>query len=128
MSTQIRADVFPVVITLTNEAENDEITIEKARVIVTLDHVYIFQDANPTPAIVFEDRLTSYTPPIPATRVRRAADLQNNFATFETEDGFTAKFQRMSSCGCGSRLKRARIDDLLTNGSIPQAASTGDSA
>ena len=127
MTVQLRADIFPVVITLFNEEDQDEITIEKARVLITLDHVYIFQDSQPTPRLVFEDRLTSYTPPPKATRVK-AADLNNRFATFDTEDGFTAKFQRMSSCGCGSRLKRASIDDLLNNGSITQAASTGDSA
>lgn len=126
--TQLRADVFPVVFTAT-APDGKTLSFDKARVILTLDHVYVFQDAQPTPAIVFDDRLTSYTPPVKATRVKRAQDLLNRQATFETEDGYTGSFYRMSGCGCGSRLKNANVSSLLPDtNSATSAASTKDQA
>lgn len=126
--TQLRADVFPVVFTATHP-DGTTSSFDKARVVLTLDHVYVFQDAQPQPALVFDDRLTSYTPPIKATRVKRAQDLVNRQATFETEDGYTGSFYRMSGCGCGSRLKNARVESLLPDtNSITGAASTKDEA
>ena len=122
---QVRADVFPAVVYLTDTETGEETTIEKARVILTLDHLFVFQDAQPAPQIVFEDRLNSYTPPIPATRVRKPAELMKSYAEFETESA-SGKFQRSSGCGCGSRLKNASLTSIMPNGGIAQAASTKD--
>lgn len=124
-SYQIRADIFPVNLELTKDDE--VIRYDKARIVLTLDHVYVFQDASPKPAVVFEDRLTSYTPPVAATRVRKATQLLDRTAQFATEDGYTAQFIKTGGCGCGSRLKTASLDSLMPNDSIAQAASTADS-
>lgn len=121
---QIRADIFPVNLTLNKDGE--ETRYEKARIILTLDHVYVFQDATPTPEVVFEDRLTSYSPPVPVTRVRKTAQLYDRTARFETEDGYEAAFIKTGGCGCGSRLKTASIASLLPE-SNSQVASTADS-
>lgn len=123
---QIRADVFPASVRLQKQGEEAFEVIDKARVIITLDHVYVFLDGMPEFKTAFSDRLTSYTPPIPATRVRKAVDLLNRNALIETEDGYDVQFQRMSSCGCGSRLKNARLEALLPTTSIGQAASSHD--
>lgn len=126
--TQLRADVFPVVFTVKNEA-GEELQFEKARVILTLDHVYVFQEGQPDHTVVFDDRLTTYTPPVKATRVKKATELMNRQAVFESEDGYTGSFYRMSSCGCGSRLKNARVQDLLPqDNTATSAASTKDQA
>lgn len=125
-SSQIRVDVFPAVLTLKGE-DGEPATYDKARVIITLDHVYVFQDASPNPEIVFEDRLTSYTPPIPATRVRKASQLLERYAVFETEDGYNGSFLRSGSCGCGSRLKNVSASTLLPDNQIPQIVSSLDS-
>lgn len=122
---QIRADLFPVNLTLTKDGE--ETRYDKARIVLTLDHVYVFQDATPKPTVVFEDRLTSYTPPVPSTRVRKTAQLYDRTAQFETEDGYTAAFIKTGGCGCGSRLKTASLDSIMPNDSIAQAASSNDS-
>ena len=125
MTYQIRADIFPAKIQLTNP--DDTITeVEKARIVVTLDHVYVFVDGQPAPSIVFEDRLTSYTPPLPSTRVRNATQLLDRSAIFETEDGYTGKFLRMGGCGCGSRLKNMSLTNLMPENTITQAASSND--
>jgi hypothetical protein len=126
---QMRADVFPASVRIKETAKPDEDAkvIDKARVIITLDHVYVFLDGVPEFETAFEDRLTSYTPPVKATRVKNAAQLLNRYATLETEDGYTVTFQRMSSCGCGSRLKNARLETLLPTTAIGQAASSNDS-
>lgn len=121
---QIRADIFPVNLELTKGEETTR--YEKARIVLTLDHVYVFQDATPKPTVVFEDRLTSYTPPVPATRVRKASQLNDRTARFETEDGYSASFIKSGGCGCGSRLKTASLDSLMPNESVAQAASTQD--
>lgn len=125
---QVRADVFPATVRI---IENDDAdhprVIDKARVVITLDHVYIFLDAVPEFETAFEDRLTSYTPPVRPTRVRHASQLNNRYATLETEDGYTITFQRMSSCGCGSRLKTASLTTLLPTAPIEQAVSSNDS-
>jgi hypothetical protein len=124
-SYQIRADIFPVNLELTKDDE--VIQYDKARVILTLDHVYVFQDATPKPTVVFEDRLTSYTPPVPQTRVRKASQLLDRTAQFSTEDGYNARFVKTGGCGCGSRLKTASLDSIMPNDSIAQAASSNDS-
>lgn len=123
---QIRADVFPATVKIAQDGNEDRF-VDKARVIITLDNVYIFLDGVPEFEKVFDDRLTSYTPPVKATRVRKAVDLLNRNAIIETEDGCTVTFQRMSSCGCGSRLKNARLETLLPTTAIGQAASKNDS-
>ena len=124
-SYQIRADIFPVNLELTKDGEVTQ--YDKARVVLTLDHVYVFQDATPKPAVVFEDRLTSYTPPVPQTRVRKASQLYDRTAQFSTEEGYDGKFIKTGGCGCGSRLKTASLDSIMPNDSIAQAASTNDS-
>lgn len=121
---QLRADVFPASVQV-NHADGNKV-IDKARVLVTLDHVYVFLDGVPEFEKVFDDRMTSYTPPVKATRVRKASDLLNRSAVIETEDGYTITFQRMSSCGCGSRLKNALLTTLLPESSIGSAASKND--
>ena len=122
---QIRSDVYPAAVTLTSE-DGTETQYEKVRIIVTLDHVYVFRDAQPAPEIVFEDRLVSYTPPIPATRVRRAAQLLNRSATFETADEMSGEFIKMGGCGCGSRLKTISLTNLLPDSPIHQVMSSND--
>ncbi len=124
-SYQIRADIFPVNLELTKDGEVTQ--YDKARIVLTLDHVYVFQDATPKPTVVFEDRLTSYTPPVPQTRVRKASQLLDRTAQFATEDGYTARFVKTGGCGCGSRLKTASLDSIMPNDSIAQAASSNDS-
>lgn len=121
---QIRADIFPVNLTLVKDGE--ETQFEKARVVLTLDHVYVFQDATPKPTVVFEDRLTSYSPPVPVTRVRKTSQLYDRTARFSTEEGYDAAFIKTGGCGCGSRLKTASLDSIMPNDSIAQAASTQD--
>lgn len=124
-SYQIRADVFPTIVTITS-SDGEVTTYDKTRIIITLDHVFVFRDAQPQPEIVFEDRLTSYTPPVPATRVRKATQLLNRTAFLETEDEYKLSFIKMGSCGCGSRLKTAQLSSLLPNNQIGQAVSTHD--
>jgi hypothetical protein len=123
-SRQIRSDIYPSAFTYT-DADGNTKTIEKVRTVTTLDHVYVFQDGNPHPHIIFEDRLTSYTPPVPATRVKKAAQLLDRKVTLETEEGFSAEIVKMSGCGCGSRLKTMTLDRLFGDG-VVQAASTND--
>ncbi len=126
-NTQTRADIYPTNLSITL---NDTVTTyEKARIILTLDHVYVFLDQPTGPAMVFNDRLTSYTPPLPPTRVRKAHQLYDRTARFETEDGYQGEFLKAGGCGCGSRLKNFPISELLPDSpsSIAQAASTNDS-
>lgn len=124
-SAAIRVDIFPTILHLTDPEGNTQ-TYEKVRMILTLDHVYAFQDG-PTITNLFDDRLTSYTPPIPATRVRKASELLERFAAFETEDGYTGKFLRMGGCGCGAKLKKMDSSELLPQAPLAQAASVNDS-
>lgn len=127
MSTNysLRADVFPASLTLTSP-DGTEVIHNKVRIILTLDHVYVFRDASPNFETVFEDRLTTYTPPTPATRVRKAAELLDRSAKFTTEDGYSASFLRAGGCGCGSRLKTASLATLLPGTSQAQAGSISD--
>lgn len=130
-SYQVRVDLFPAIINITTPAdgltEPETTTYEKARVVLTLDHMFVYLDGQPKPELVFEDTLVSYTPPLPATRVRKASQLLDRSAQFETGDGYTGSFLRMSSCGCGSRLKNMSLQDLLPNQEVAQIASTHDS-
>lgn len=122
---QIRSDIYPSVFT-TTDADGNTTVYDKVRTVTTLDHVYVFQDANPHPTVVFEDRLTSYTPPVPPTRVKKAAQLLDRKVSLETEEGHTATIVKMSGCGCGSRLKTMTLDKLFGDGELVQAASTND--
>lgn len=122
---QTRADIFPAKITII-DSEGKETYYEKVRIVVTLDHVYVFRDENPAPVVAFEDRLTSYTPPVPSTRVRKAHQLLDRSAKFETEDGYSGSFLRMSGCGCGSRMKNMSLSKLFPSNPLPQAVSTSD--
>lgn len=124
---QIRTDMFPALVRLIDPSSGEAVVHDKCRVILTLDHMYVFQDAGAkAPSRIFEDRLTSYTPPVPAPRVRKAFDLMDRSAKFETEDGFTGTFVRASGCGCGSRLKTATLQTLFPD-ELAGAASTKDS-
>lgn len=131
-SYQVRVDVFPAVITLNPPPATEEDpmpqakTYEKARVVLTLDHMFVYLDGQPKPELVFEDSLVSYSPPLPATRVRKASQLLDRSAQFETGEGYTGSFVRMSACGCGSRLKNMSLQDLLPNQEVAQIASTQD--
>lgn len=122
---QIRTDLYPVIVNVSKEGEPDQV-FDKARIVITLDHVYIFQDDQPLPSIKFEDRLVSYTPPVPATRVRKASQLLDRRALFETEEGYSAYFMKHGGCGCGSRLKTISLSTILPDNPINQAASTND--
>lgn len=126
-SSQTRADIYPINLQVTLGEVTT--TYEKARIILTLDHVYVFQDQPTGPAMVFNDRLTSYTPPLPPTRVRKASQLYDRTARFETEDGYEGSFLKAGGCGCGSRLKNFPASELLpdSTSSISQAASSNDS-
>lgn len=126
-NSQIRADIYPVLLHTTLNEETT--TFDKARIVLTLDHVYVFQERPTGPALVFDDRLTSYTPPLPPTRVRKASQLYDRTARFETEDGYAGEFLKAGGCGCGSKLKNFPVMELIpdTNSSIAQAASTNDS-
>lgn len=124
---QVRVDVFPSILTLEDE-NGDQTMHSNVRVILTLDHIYVFKDETPKPVLVFEDRLESYTPPIAPTRVKRAADLANRKAIFISAEGTTGYFIGSGSCGCGSRLKSASAASLLPGeSSLNQAASSKDS-
>lgn len=122
---QIRSDIYPSIFTATHEDGSTQ-TFEKVRTVTTLDHVYVFQDSNPHPKVVFEDRLTSYTPPVPATRVKKAAQLLDRKVSLQTEEGFTADIVKMSGCGCGSRLKTMTLDKLFGTDTLTTAVSTND--
>lgn len=125
---QVRADVFPATLTLTSSDPDSAPTVyDKVRVILTLDHIYVFQDASPKPKLVFEDRLTTYTPPLPSTRVRKASQLLDRSAKLTTEEGYSASFLKTGGCGCGSRLKTTPVSSLLPTSPISQAASSNDS-
>lgn len=128
-NSQVRADIYPVLLHTTLPDVEEVTTYDKARIILTLDHVYVYQDQPTGPQLVFDDRLTSYTPPLPPTRVRKAAQLLDRTAKFETEDGYTGSFVKSGGCGCGSRLKNFPQAQLLpdSKSSISQAASTNDS-
>lgn len=123
---QVRTDLYPVIVRVDPGTEQEQV-FDKARIVITLDHLYIFQDDQPVPSIVFEDRLTSYTPPVPATRVRKASQLLDRSAKFETEDGHQGVFMKHGGCGCGSRLKNMSLSTLLPESPLDQAVSTNDS-
>lgn len=119
-STQVRTDVFPAILQLVTP-DGTESRYDNCRVILTLDSAYVFTDGQPTPTRVFEDRLTSYTPPVPQVRARTVAQRMDRTANFETEDGYTATFMRGSGCGCGSRLKTAQLSVLFPEDNKPAA-------
>jgi hypothetical protein len=124
---QIRTDMFPAVVNLIDPETGESSIHDKCRVILTLDAMYVFQDAgSSTPTRIFEDRLVSYTPPTPATRVRKAYELLDRSAHFETADGYTGTFMRASGCGCGSRLKTSTLATLFPD-ELAAASSTKDS-
>ena len=111
----IRSDTFPAIITITPPENSDDpsptpTTYEKVRVILTLDHIYVFRDSFPNFEIVFEDRLDTYTKPVPGVRLKNP---QDRFARFTTEDGYSGQFTKQAACGCGSRLKTASLSKLF---------------
>lgn len=112
-SRQIRLDLFPASISFSKEdAETQE--FDKVRVVLTLDHIYVFSDQNAgAPKVVFSDTLVSYTPPIPLNRVRKASQLSDRSAHMETGEGFEGVLNRMSGCACGTRLKTLSIQTLM---------------
>lgn len=133
---RVRADVFPAVLTVSPPSAPTPATslsplpgapsrtLEKVRVIVTLDAVYVFQDASPGPALIFSERLADYTPPQKPPPRSSPAQLRalRREATLTTDSGKTLAFHRSDNCGCGSRLRGFDPFDSITT-----YASTGDS-
>jgi hypothetical protein len=120
--TRIRTDVFPAYVTINPalKAQEDEPQIlEKARVVVTGDTVYVFKDSPTGPALVYSDRLQSYDPGVPVHRRTRSRPART--PSLVTESGDQVSFGRSGSCGCGSRLKS--FDPFPQ---ISQVASTKD--
>lgn len=132
---RIRADVFPAVLTVSppdapapadsTSLHPTQRRLDKVRVVVTLDAVYVFQDHHQGPQLIFSERLSSYTPPPPPSRAGRA--LPNSRtpprqATLQTDSGKTLAFYRDGHCGCGSRLKGFNPFDSITT-----YAAQGDS-
>lgn len=134
----LRADVFPSTVTITN-ASGEKRLIDKVRVLVSMDSIYIFNDqsllSSPV-APIYEAQLESYTPPISPLKLRgakalRAASSPARTATATTttddpEDQETIEFTRMSSCGCGSRLKSTPLTTLFPDAAPAGLASKND--
>ena len=123
---RIRADIFPAIVEFD---DSERAPVSKARVVVTLDHIYVFIDGQPNPTIVFDGSLDTYSPPVPSTRMASSSTTKRDRAAqFTTEDG-SGFFYRMSSCGCGSRLKNTQLSTLFpeTDNNITQVVSSNDS-
>lgn len=133
----LRADVFPSTVTITN-ASGEKRVIDKVRVLVSMDSIYIFNDqsllTSPV-APIYEAQLESYTPPISPLKLRgakalRAASSPARTATAVTdedpENQETIEFTRMSSCGCGSRLKSTPLTTLFPDAAPAGLASKND--
>lgn len=131
---RVRADVFPAVLTvappdaspassLSPVSPAPARTLEKVRVIVTLDAVYVFQDASGGPQLIFSERLAEYTPPpaLPPRATPQQVRALRREATLTTDSGKTLAFHRSDNCGCGSRLKGFDPFDSIT-----QYSSTKD--
>lgn len=127
MNLKIRADVFPAILTVSPPAappadslaplHPDSRRIERVRVVVTLDAVFVFQDDPRGPQLIFSERLHSYAPPPPPNRTQRAipnSKTPPRQATLQTDSGKTLAFYRDGSCGCGSRLKGFNPFDSIT--------------
>jgi len=116
-SLRVRADVFPAHVTLT---QGDDVQVmEKVRLIVTQDTVFIYKDSSTGPTLAYQERLQSYDPGVPVHRRTRSNPMR--LASVTTDSGTNISFGRMGSCGCGSRLKA--FDPFAQ---ITSAASTKD--
>lgn len=136
---RVRADVFPAILTVSpadspqpadsttplSQLHPDSRRIERVRVVVTQDAVYVFQDHHSGPRLIFSERLASYAPPprpSPPPRGQTLSRTPPRQATLQTDSGKTLAFYRDGSCGCGSRLKGFNPFDSITSYS-----STSDS-
>lgn len=136
MGTSLRADVFPAVLSVAPASDPPATSVgypnpeerpgtkylEKVRVLVSMDSVYVFRDSATGPELIFFERLASYTP-MPKKPAKRGftESLKQREATLVTDSGKTLAFHRSGSCGCGSRLKS--FDPFA---SINQYSSTND--
>lgn len=111
----VRHDLFPAEVTFTPAHEAAAITMPKCRVLVTLDAVFVFTDGPRGPSLVFYDRLDdidganatgfTFVPSTPAVHdVATVAALPTN------------------RCGCGSRLRGARLFGRISY--VPSPAAT----
>ena len=127
----VRADVFPAELLVDPDAPNpeDRRRVYPVRVIVTLDEIFVFQDASPAPLLVFRDGLVSYSAPTPAHLVPKAERTTTpalfHIATSDT--GHALSFKRASGCGCGSRLKVLSLQTLLDSQTQTPTAPSGSS-
>ena len=94
MANFLRFSLFPLQVTVTNEAGEETFQHYKARGIVTDDEVFVYIDGqNGSVETAFNDRLVDFT-----------GEAKTGW-TATTEDGDTVYFLRSSACSCGSRLK-----------------------
>jgi hypothetical protein len=105
MTRRIRADVFPARVSVThpNDPAQTPTLFDKARLIVTTDTVYVYQDSPSGPELVYTERLASYDAGVPVHRRTRTMPARE--ASAVTDSGAEVTFARASGCGCGSRLK-----------------------
>lgn len=126
-SSRVRADVFPAVLTVTSPDGAETRTLEKVRVVVSADSVYVFQDSSTGPQVIFAERMARYTPPPPkkSQTIRSLASTppEQRGATALTDSGKTLSFHRSQNCGCGSRLRS--FDPFAA---ITQYSSSADTA
>lgn len=87
-----RLDLAPATVTLT-VAGGDRQVLEKLRVIVTADKVYLFRDARPAPTLWYEARIESFDG-------RNTTGYQ-----LVTANGDVLQLKRGGGCLCGSQLK-----------------------
>lgn len=123
-SSQIRTDTFPANVTVTSTSGYTA-THHKVRVILTLDHLYIFKDASPAPVLILDEPLVSYTPPPPTTKHSLNKSPAYKTAQAET-DSHTISFYKDPGCGCGSRLKSMSAQQLLPSNTAASASSIKD--
>lgn len=103
MTTRIRSDVFPANVTISKPNTSETQRYDKARIVFTMDAVYVFQDAPTGPELVYTERLASFDPGVPLHRRKRG--LPPRQASAITDSGAEVSFMRTGGCGCGSRLK-----------------------
>lgn len=94
MAQFLRFSLFPLQVTVTDNAGEKTFEHYKSRIVVTDDEVYVYTDGqNGQVETAFNDRLLDFT------------GTAKTGWTATTEDGDTVSFIRSSACSCGSRLK-----------------------
>lgn len=117
---RVRADVFPAILVVAPADSPHPATIlsypqpddphgrrllDKVRVLVAEDTVYVFADSSAGPQLIFSESLQDYTAPVPLHRRRTRDASKPSEALAVTGSGKSLAWARQGGCGCGSRLK-----------------------